>query len=309
MALNALDRHLVLVGFMGAGKTTLGRRARARSSRGRSSTSTARSRRGTGRRSRRSSRAEGSPRSGASRSASPREASPRRAGRRSPSAAARSRSPTTTRCSSGTPSRCSRRRRRHRVGARSRGSDRPLAQDEATFRRLFAERRAIYRAGRRRDVAAATPTASSSRPPASTTSAARSSGSASSCPATGRWRSSRTRTSLGLHGARAQKALGERLVSTHEVPRRRGREAARGRRAALVGADARPRRHASSRSAAAATTDVARLRRRDVSPRHAVGAVPTTLVGQVDAASAARRRSTSPKARTSSARSTGRRAS
>ena len=76
--------------------------------------------------------------------------------------------------------------------ARAKDTDRPLAQDEQLFRRLYDERQPLYRERRRRSRRRRRRGRSSPRP-ASTTSSARWSGSASSCRATARSRWSPTR--------------------------------------------------------------------------------------------------------------------
>ena len=74
------------------------------------------------------------------------------------------------------------------------GGTRPLAQDEQQFRSLYAERDPLYRGDRGRGrLERRLGRRSCSPRPACTTSAARSSGSASSCRATARSRSSPTR--------------------------------------------------------------------------------------------------------------------
>ena len=75
---------------------------------------------------------------------------------------------------------------------------------------------------------------------------------------------------MGIHGPRAQEALGDRLVVDPRAAARRGGEAARGRRAAVVGADARPGRDG-RRARRRIGHGHGGLRRRDLSPGRAVG--------------------------------------
>ncbi len=100
---------------------------------------------------------------------------------------------------------------------RVRGSDRPLAQDEGDFRRLYEERQPLYReaadavandadgvilaaAGIRHELGALERLGEL-------------------VPGTGPVALVTDSTVMGIHGAAAQTALGDRLVSTHELPR------------------------------------------------------------------------------------------
>jgi shikimate kinase / 3-dehydroquinate synthase len=99
---------------------------------------------------------------------------------------------------------------------RARRSKRPLAQDEAEFRRLYAERESIYR-----DAADA--------PAADTTGIVLAAGGVHCerggldrlgelVPGEGPVALVADSAVMGIHGARAQEALGSRLVSEHELP-------------------------------------------------------------------------------------------
>ena len=112
----------------------------------------------------------------------------------------------------------------------------------------------------------------------------------------------------GIHGVRAQLALGARDIGVHEVPA--------GEPAKSIGVLERlwsslriGRDGGLVALGGGCTTDVAGFAAATYMRGVEWTAVPTSLVGQVDAASAARPRSTFPGRRTSSARSTGRRAS
>ncbi len=192
---------------MGAGKTTAARTSLGGSD-GRSTTSSRRRRRA--RRSPELFREQGRRPSARSRSRRSCSALARRRGDRSAAAPSRRARATTRR------RRLARRRRRH-GWERVKGTDRPLAQDEAAFRALYEERRAALRRGRRR-ASRATATTSSSPLPASTSSAARCSGSASSSPATAPVALVSDPHVAGIHGMDAQLALGARLAETHELP-------------------------------------------------------------------------------------------
>ncbi len=241
----ALDRHVALVGFMGAGKSTLGASSRARL--GRPFVDLDAASRSGGASSRRSSPARGEPASG-ERERSSAQAVGRRetavlalGGGPSPPSASRGRSP---------------RRADVLVDVdvddglgRGRGSDRPLAQDERQFRRLYAER--LPPTGR-------PPTAGRGRgrrrarePRGPRTSWARSSGSASSSPATGAVALVADAHVMGIHGpARADGARRPARLDARAAAGRGGEAAAR-RRAALARAEPRPLAAPWSRSAAA----------------------------------------------------------
>ena len=281
--LNALGRHLALVGFMGAGKTTLGARGR-----GAARPAVPRRRpgdRGAGRADDpgavRGARRGGVPRD---RGGTPSRVRARR--RRAARARARRRRASTTPGDARAPPRgvrrADRRRRRHGVASACRGSNRPLAQDEAEFRRLYEERAAALPRGRGRG-RDRTPTASCSPPAASTTSSARSTGSASSCPATGPVALVADATVMGIYGARAQEALGGRLASTHELPP--GEEAKQVAVVERLWSELRLDRGGTIVAlGGGCTTDVAGFAAATYLRGVPWVAVPTTLVGQVDAA-------------------------
>ena len=113
----------------------------------------------------------------------------------------------------------------------------------------------------------------------------------------------------GIHGADAQVALGGAArLGARAAGGRGGEDDRRGRQRLWRRAPARPRR--APRRARRRLHDRRRgLRRGDVSPRHSLGRGPDDARrARSTPRSAARRRSISPRGRTSSARSTGRRA-
>jgi shikimate kinase / 3-dehydroquinate synthase len=100
--------------------------------------------------------------------------------------------------------------------ARAQGSDRPLAQDEAEFRRLYDERRAIYAAvadGVARDVDGVVLAAAGVQHELGALDRL-----GELVPGTGPVALVSETTVMGIYGPRAQEALGDRLVSTHELP-------------------------------------------------------------------------------------------
>ena len=280
---HALDRHVALVGFMGAGKSTLGGEVAARLGRpfvdvddgararrrGRSPRSSPSAARPAFREIEEAARVEALRRPGpAVHRARRRRASERVAAR----AALRERAFDRPR----------RGRRRRGVGARARAADRPLAQDEADVPRACYER--ARRSTRRSPTRGrATPTASSSRRPASTSRQARSQQLGELVP-DGPAALVAEPAVAGIHGADAQLALGavSRRRTSCRPARRRRRLAAVERLWRALRLDrgrddrrARRRRHDRRR----------RLRRgRRTSAASPWVAVPTTLVGQVDAA-------------------------
>ncbi len=100
---------------------------------------------------------------------------------------------------------------------RARHSDRPLAQDEAEFRRLYEERRAAVRVASPTR-SSATPTTSCSPPRESASSAARSNRLGELVPGDGAVALVSDPNVAGIHGADAQLALGSRLAQVHELP-------------------------------------------------------------------------------------------
>ena len=193
---------------------------------------------------------------------------------------------------------------------RVRRSKRPLAQDEAAFRTLYAEREQLYR-----DVADAVVADTAGIVLAAAGGHYERGGLdrlGELVPGDGPVALVADSNVMGIYGARAQEALGSRLTTMHELPsarRRRGGEVVRDRDAALARAPPRPRRH--RRRARRRLHDRRRrVRGGDLPPRRPVGrrADDAGRPGR-RRRSAARRASTSRRARTSSARSTGRRAS
>jgi shikimate kinase/3-dehydroquinate synthase len=165
--------------------------------------------------------------------------------------------------------------------ARTRGSDRPLAQDEKSFRRLYDERQAVYRevadavahdedgvilaaAGVHHEVGALEKLGEL-------------------VPGDGPVALVADSTVMGIHGPRAQEALGERLASTHELPP--------GEQAKQIGVVERlwseltlDRRGTIVALGGGALTDTAGFAAATYLRGIPWVAVPTTLVGQVDAA-------------------------
>ena len=262
---HALDRHVALIGFMGAGKSTLGEVA--------AQSSAALRRRRPGARA-----VDAAVDPGALRAAR-RGGVPAARGRRRRVEALATSAPAVLALGGGAvgrrPIRKALRERALTVlvevdaeeaWQRVAGSDRPLAQDEAAFRALFERAAAALRGGggrRARDVddvvlAAAgihVEPGSLERLRRARAGRARSSSSA-------------TRGSPGIHGGR-QLALGA-PVATHELRDGRGGEDARCGRAALARAPARARRDA-RRARRRLHDRRGRLRRRDVPPRHSLG--------------------------------------
>ncbi len=100
---------------------------------------------------------------------------------------------------------------------RVRGSDRPLAQDEAEFRRLYAEREPLYRDAAdavARDADGVILAAAGIHHELGALERL-----GELVPGSGPVALVTDSTVMGIHGAAAQTALGDRLVSTHELPR------------------------------------------------------------------------------------------
>jgi 3-dehydroquinate synthetase len=164
---------------------------------------------------------------------------------------------------------------------RVRGSDRPLAQDEAAFRRLYDERRPVYRtaadavaddedgvvlagAGIHHELGALEKLGEL-------------------VPGEGPVALVADSTVMGIHGPRAQEALGERLAATHELPP--------GEQAKQIGVVERlwsdlslDRGGTIVALGGGALTDTAGFAAATYLRGVPWVAVPTTLVGQVDAA-------------------------
>ena len=283
VAAHALSRHLALTGFMGAGKTTLGAQVARRLDRrfidldreieratgatieelfARDGEAAFRALEEVGRRT-----VLDAARARRDRSRRRRRPLCRDAG--APARAARSRC-----CSTSTPD--------ARVEARL---AKRAGRSRSTSRRFAPLPGAAARSTRRpRTRARTTPTASCSRPRGSTSASARSSCSASSCPATARSRSSPTRHVAGIHGVTAQLALGDRDIATHEVP---PGEHGEGDRPCSSVSGARcgiGRDGTIVALGGGCTTDLAGFAAATYMRGVAWVAVPTTLVGQVDAA-------------------------
>jgi len=164
---------------------------------------------------------------------------------------------------------------------RSRGSDRPLAKDEAEFRRLHAERQPVYRAvadGVASDVDGAVLAAAGVHHELGSLDRL-----GELVPGDGPVALVADATVMGIHGPRAQEALGERLVSTHELPP--GEEAKQVRVVERLWSELSLDRGGSVVAlGGGATTDTAGFAAATYLRGVPWVAVPTTLVGQVDAA-------------------------
>ena len=165
---------------------------------------------------------------------------------------------------------------------RVRGTDRPLAQDEQEFRRLYAERQPLYR-----EVADAV--VQSSDLDGLTLAAAGVHHELGAferlgdlVPGDGPVALVADATVMGIHGAAAQTALGARLQSLHEVPR--GEEAKQLPVLARLWSELRLDRSGTVVAlGGGATTDLAGFAAATFLRGVPWVAVPTTLVGQVDA--------------------------
>jgi shikimate kinase / 3-dehydroquinate synthase len=165
---------------------------------------------------------------------------------------------------------------------RARGGDRPLAQDESSFRRLYEERQPVYL-----EVADATVASGDSDGVVLAAAGVHHEAAALErlgdlVPGDGPVALVADATVLGLHGAAAARALGSRLVSTHEVP---AGEAAKqlsvaGRLWSELTLD---RDGTVVALGGGSTTDLAAFAAATYLRGIPWVAVPTTLVGQVDA--------------------------
>ena len=148
------------------------------------------------------------------------------------------------------------------------GSDRPLAQDEASVPPALRGARAAVRA-RSPTSSRRTSTTSCSPPPASTSSAARSQRLGELVPGDGPVALVSDPHVAGIHGMDAQLALGARLAETHELPP--GEEAKTLAALERLWQELRLDRGGTIVAlGGGCTTDAAGLRRRDVPARHRV---------------------------------------
>jgi shikimate kinase/3-dehydroquinate synthase len=164
---------------------------------------------------------------------------------------------------------------------RVRGSDRPLAQDEESFRRLYEERQPVYR-----EVADAVAHDEDGVVLAAAGIHHELGGLeqlGELVPGDGPVALVADSTVMGIHGPRAQEALGERLVSTHELPP--------GEQAKQIGVVERlwseltlDRDGTVVALGGGALTDTAGFAAATYLRGIAWVSVPTTLVGQIDAA-------------------------
>jgi len=161
------------------------------------------------------------------------------------------------------------------------GSDRPLARDETRFRALYEERRPVYEAaadGRAPDLDGAVLAAAGVDVGAGALDRL-----AEAVPGDGPVALVADRTVAGLHGERARAALGDRLASTHELPA--GEQAKSLAEAERLWSSLRLDRRGTLVALGGGTTSdltgfVAATYMRGI----AWAPAPTTLVGQVDAA-------------------------
>jgi shikimate kinase/3-dehydroquinate synthase len=167
--------------------------------------------------------------------------------------------------------------------ARVAGSDRPLARDESVFRRLFAERQQMYRDVS--DAVVATGDVDSVILAAAGVHHERGALErlGDLVPGDGPVALVADSTILGLHGDRARHALGDRLVSTHELPR--GEEAKQLAVVAQLWSELTLDRGGTVVAlGGGSVTDTAGFAAATYLRGVPWVAVPTTLVGQVDAA-------------------------
>ena len=166
---------------------------------------------------------------------------------------------------------------------RARGTDRPLARDEAEFRRLFDERRAMYR----RVADAAVPSGDVDGVVLAAAGVRHELGGlerlGEHVPGDGPVALVADSTVMGIHGPRAQEALGARLVSVHELPP--GEEAKQLRVVERLWSELTLDRGGTVVAlGGGSVTDTAGFAAATYLRGVSWMAVPTTLVGQVDAA-------------------------
>jgi shikimate kinase / 3-dehydroquinate synthase len=161
------------------------------------------------------------------------------------------------------------------------GSDRPLARDESRFRVLYEERRPVYEAaadGRASDLDGAVLAAAGVEVGAGALDRL-----AEAVPGDGPVALVADRTVAVLHGERARAALGDRLASTHELPA--GEQAKSLAEAERLWSSLRLDRRGTLVALGGGTTsDLAGFVAATYMRGIAWAPVPTTLVGQVDAA-------------------------
>ncbi len=163
---------------------------------------------------------------------------------------------------------------------RVRGTDRPLAQDEGAFRRLYEERRPLYRAVADAVAADADGAVLASAGIHHELGALERLGEL--VPGDGPVALVADATVMGIHGPRAQEALGDRLVSTHELPA--GEQAKRLHVVERLWSELRLDRDGTLVAlGGGALTDTAGFAAAAYLRGIPWVAVPTTLVGQVDA--------------------------
>jgi 3-dehydroquinate synthetase/shikimate kinase len=278
-SLNALDRHVALVGFMGSGKTSLGRQLAERLDRPFLDLDAAiEERAGT---------------SIAELFAERGEPEFRRIEEHAARVALAATEPSVVALGGGAIGSASTRTRLMDafvllcdVGVdtawrRVRGSSRPLAQDEATFRRLYEERQPLYREvadAAVQDLEAAILAAAGVRWERGGIDRL-----GELVPGDGPVALVADANVMGIHGVRAQEALGARLQTRHELPA--GEEAKQASVVARLWSELRLDRGGTVVAlGGGCTTDVAGFAAATYLRGVAWAGVPTTLVGQLDAA-------------------------
>ena len=164
---------------------------------------------------------------------------------------------------------------------RARGSGRPLAQDEGEFRRLYAERRPLYREVG--DAVANDPESAALAAAGVHWERGGLDRLGELVPGDGPAALVADANVMGIYGARAQEALGTRLQTAHELPA--GEEAKHSAVVARIWSELRLDRGGTVVAfGGGCTTDVAGFAAATYLRGVPWVAVPTTLVGQVDAA-------------------------